>query len=211
MKLIQRLLLITGMLLPMAAYAVGDATEAFTTAPDAVFPTINPTLRLDMLDYYKASHGHNAENDFAEPARIDTLTSDRISVRVADNAVVDMTLMPLSATDTAVVVITTLQAPATISSVKVFHGDWVEYPGVMPSQQLTDWLLPQAKERMADIENMVPFIITKMTFDPATRTLTARNTLDEYFTPDDYTKLQSLMRPALTYRWNGKKFQLLKP
>ncbi|MDE6309402.1 MAG: DUF3256 family protein, partial [Muribaculaceae bacterium] len=64
---------------------------------------------------------------------------------------------------------------------------------------------------MADIENMVPFVIARLTIDPATRVLTATNTLNEYFTPEDYDKLKLTLRPTLNYQWKGKKFKLTKP
>lgn len=198
-------------LLPMATYAVDNPTNAFVSAPDGVLPTISSDLRLDMLDYYHSGYNRSVENDFGEPVKIDTITSDRIVVRVADNSQVEMSLLPLSAKDTAVVVISTLEVPAATSFVKVYHGDWVEYSDVLPFHALTDWVMPQGKPKMADIENKVPFITAKLTFDPATRLLTAVNTLHQYFTPEDYAELKPYLRPALTYKWNGKKFRLLKP
>ncbi len=193
------------------ASAVSNASDAFKSAPEGIFPTIGSSLRLDMLDYYNGGYDNFVQNDFNEPVRIDSLTDDYIKVRVSDNSSVELTLMPLSAKDTAVVVITTLNVPATASFVKVYHGDWVEYSDVLPMYKLTDWFTPQSPDRMDDIENLVPFIIARLTIDPATRTLTATNTLSEYFTPEDYAKLQPLMRPALKYQWKGKKFRLIKP
>lgn len=198
-------------LLPMAAYAVDNPTDAFVSAPAEVLPAISGDLRLDMLDYYHSGYNRSVENDFGEPVRIDTIAADRIAVRVADNSRVEMSILPLSAKDTAVVVITTLEMPAATSFVKVYHGDWVEYPDVLPFHALSDWVMPQGKPMMADIENKVPFITATLTFDPATRVLTAANTLHQYFTPEDYAELKPYLRPALTYKWNGKKFQLLKP
>lgn len=212
MNVIARLITLLALCLPSVAFAVDNATDAFKSAPAEIFPAISSSLRLDMLDYYNGGYNNFVQNDFNEPVRIDSLTSDYIKVRVADNSTVEMTLMPLSAKDTAVVVITTLKVPATASFVKVYHGDWVEYSDVLPMYNLTDWVVTtQDADSMADIENMVPFIIAKLTIDPATRTLTATNTLSEYFTPDDYARLQPIMRPALTYQWKGKKFRLLKP
>lgn len=198
-------------LLPMTTYAVDNPTNAFVSAPDGVLPTISGDLRLDMLDYYHSGYNRSVENDFGEPVKIDTITSDRIVVRVADNSHVEMSLLPLSAKDTAVVVISTLEVPAATSFVKVYHGDWVEYSDVLPFHALADWVMPQGKPKMADIENKVPFITAKLTFDPATCLLTAVNTLHQYFTPEDYAELKPYLRPALTYKWNGKKFRLLKP
>lgn len=207
---LSRLTLLLVMLLPVVTYAVDNPTNAFVTAPGEVLPTISEGLRLDMLDYYHSGYNRSVENDFGEPVKIDTLTADRIIVRVADNSRVEMNILPLSAKDTAVVVISTLEVPAATSFVKVYHGDWVEYTNVLPFQTLKDWVVAEGKPRMADIENKVPFITTKLTFDPSTRILTAVNTLDQYFTPEDYTDLKPYLRPALTYKWNGKKFQPLK-
>lgn len=211
MTLYLRILLLSAILCPTAASAVNSAKGAFLEAPDGIFPALSQNMRLDMLDYYNSCLKHPVVNHFGEPAMIDTITPGHISVRVADNSVIDISLMPLSAKDTAMVVITTLQLPATTSFVRVYRKDWTEYPDALPQPLLRDWVTPDDRHPMVELENMVPLITTHMTFDPTSRTVTATNTLDEYLTADDYSRLKPLLRPALTYRWNGKKFQLLKP
>ncbi|MDE6309870.1 MAG: DUF3256 family protein, partial [Muribaculaceae bacterium] len=142
-RMILRLLTLLVLCIPSMALAVGNAADAFKSAPGDIFPTIDSVLRLDMLDYYNGGYSNFVQNEFTEPVRIDSLTPDYIKVRVSDNSTVEMTMMPLSAKDTAVVVITTLKVPATASFVNVYHGDWVEYRDVFPMFRLTDWFKPQ--------------------------------------------------------------------
>jgi len=193
------------------AVARQDVREAFANAPDIVLPLIPKSVRLDMLDYYNSGLKTTSDNRFEEPTRIDTITADHLVARVSDVSRVDFSIVPLTRTDSGVVIIKTIDIPAPTSFVSVYDQNWVEMPAVLPQTRLADWTLPMDDDMMVDIENAVPFIPTKMVYDPASRTLMATHTLDRLLTADDYAKYKQYFRPMLQYRWTGKQFKLQKP
>lgn len=183
---------------------------AFADAPASVFPTIDRMTRLDMLDYFNSGSDKPSKNALAGNARVLSLTDSQIKVETSGVQTVEISLLPLKV-DTLLVVVTTIKTPVADSSVDVYTSRWQPVRNEMfAAPGLEQWMLPEAKEQKEDLENLYPFTLASATFNPQDGVLTLTNNLGEYLPEIESKGREKLLRSSLSYRWNGKRFDLIK-
>lgn len=192
-----------------ATAAPRDAISFFThSGADAAFPEISANRRLDMIDYLQAGQLRAMENNMHGQAQLIEADSIHVSLTPAAYTRTDLYLLP-GAADTLLMVIETLQLPQPDSRITFYNTDWTpcaRQPLTPPV--LTDWLTDAGAKDRAATEQRLPFILASATYSPATQTLTLTNTLADYY-PDaaDRKFISRNIRPDLTYRWTGSRFQ----
>lgn len=180
------------------------APKAFSEAPLSIFPSIDKMTRLDMIDYFNSGSPKPSKNMFKGDCRILSADDSQITISTSEISNVEMSLIPLK-TDTIVMVITTLKTPQEDSTVKFYRRNWEELtPSPFAMPELSDWMLPQAKQHKDDIENMVPFILARITYNTSTATLTLKNNTAESL-PEEAEWAMPLLRDSINFNWNGKK------
>lgn len=188
------------------------AAELFVEAPTAIFPSVDSLTRLDMVDYFLSGSDRASKNLFNGHARVTRLTADQITVETSAAARKDISLIPRAGSrDTVVMVVTTVQTPAEDSTVKFYDMQWQPIDkGLFIVPTLDDWTLDQARGKRQDLENAVPFMLAKISYEPATSTLTLVNNLGAYL-PEEVTGLVgSSLKGELRYRWDGHKMVQVK-
>lgn len=181
------------------------ATKAFTDAPAMAFPSIDRMTRLDMVDYYNSGSPKPSKNAFKGDCRIISASDNQITIATSKASEVELSLLN-QGSDTILMVITTLSTPTPDSSVKFYTTKWKEISkGLFLVPQLDDWTLPEGKKQKKDLENAVPFILARCSYDPQNATFTLSNNLGEFLPEEDAKWVMPLMRKQLTYKWNGKK------
>jgi len=205
--MIKRLLLIL-LALPAALFAGAlTATSAFTDAPASVFPTIDRMTRLDMLDYFNSGSPKPSKNSFKSDCRILSASDMQMTFVSSDASEVSLSLIPQKS-DTIIMVITTLKTPQDDSNAKFYTSDWKGIDkNLFSVPQLDEWVKPEAKKKKSDIEEFVPFMLARFTYEPATGTLTLTNNVAEILTRETPSWVSDALQKKLTYHWNGKKFQ----
>lgn len=185
-------------------------SAAFADAPAAVFPTIDRMTRLDMLDYFNSGSDKPSKNALAGNARVLSLTDSQIKVETSGAQTVEISLLPQKV-DTLLVVVTTIKTPVADSSVDVYTSRWQPVRNEMfTAPGLEQWMLPEAKDQKEDLENLYPFTLASATFNPQDGVLTLTNNLGEYLPEIESKGREKLLRSSLSYRWNGKRFDMIK-
>ena len=186
------------------------ATKAFAEAPAEVFPTLDRMTRLDMIDYFNSGSPKPSKNAFKGDSRILSASDSQITVQTSDVSDVELSLIE-SGNDTIIMVISTLKTPAGDSGVKFYTTRWKKIDkGLFIVPLLDDWITPEGKERKADLENAVPFMLARFSYAPETGTMTLTNNLGGFLPEEDTAWAGGLLRSKLIYKWNGKKMVKVK-
>ncbi len=106
--------------------------------------------------------------------------------------------------------ISTISTPADDSSVSFYDKSWRPLESLMREPELDDWLTEEGKKERRDVENAVPFILSRASFDPVTSILTITCHPEEYLPEEALPVAKRGLRESLSYRWDGKKMTPLK-
>ncbi|MDE5635617.1 MAG: DUF3256 family protein [Muribaculaceae bacterium] len=184
--------------------------EAFVNAPRRVIAAIDSITRLDMLDYYASGSSVASRNAFGGDSRVTLLSDDAITVSTSTSSEVMMAVLP-GQRDSMLLVVNTLALPAPDSKAVVYDRHWGEAGKKLQlpdHNDLSIWLRPESKSNCKELENLIPFIPAIYTYKDGV--LTATNTLGRLIPADDYKKIKSCLKPSVSYRWDGKKWAVLK-
>lgn len=195
----------------MSANARGTIEAAFKTAPAEVFPLIDKSARLDMIDYYGSTNNIGAENALSGRSRITEIVPGSMRIAMTSASRYQLVDLPVAA-DTLIAVISTILTPAPDSKMAIYGSDWTPMPTekIFKVPELKDWMTSQGKKNKDEVEILVPFMLIGYDFNPETKTLTLINNMSSFLSKEVYEKVQSCFCDKLEYRWNGKKFMLVK-
>lgn len=202
------------MLTLMAAAAIavagvlGQAPSRFAAAPMGVFPLLDRNARLDMIDYFNSGMTNSTANRLEGRSRITAMDDASVTVEMSGSSTVQLCLLPAGA-DTLTMVITTVQTPAPDSRIELYDSKWQKLDGakVFTAPAVADWLATADRDKAAEVEMLLPFMLVSYRYDPATATLTLTNNTSQFVGRDIYEPLATLLKGDMQYRWNGKKFQ----
>lgn len=199
--LLSAITLLTG----LAATAQLTATQAFTTAPAAIFPLLDKTTRLDMVDYYTSGLNTPSANRLQGRSSITSLTPTTITVKITDASSTQIALLPMG-NDTIIAVVSTVATPGLDSTLKFYDKAWKSLPAdkyfTVPAWK--DWITPG--HDVTEVTAYAPFMLASYFIDTDAGTLTATNNLSTFIDEDTYKTLTPALAPSLTYKWNGKRF-----
>lgn len=205
----RKLFLLVSVLTVLSGYCISPR-EAFVTAPRSVITAIDSLTRLDMLDYYTSGSTVASRNAFGGDVSVKLLTDESISIGTTISSDVTISVLP-AGRDTMFLVVNTLALPTPDSYAVVYKNDWTKGQKKLQPVNHNDlalWVTPQARARMSEIENFVPFVPAIYTYSDGVLTIT--NTLGRLLSADDYNAVKPYLKPAISYRWNGKKWSMVK-
>lgn len=184
--------------------------EAFVNAPRQVIAAIDSITRLDMLDYYTSGSSVASRNAFGGDSRVTLLSEDAITVSTSTSSEIMMAVLP-GKRDTMLLVVNTLALPAPDSKAAIYDSHWNEAGKKLQLPDHNDlslWLKPESKSNRRELENLIPFVPAIYTYKDGVLTVT--NTLGRLIPADDYKKVKTCLKPSVSYRWDGKKWSVLK-
>ena len=186
------------------------AASAFADAPKTVFPLLDRNVRLDMVDYFNGGLSTASTNALQGKSRITALTPTDMKIAMTDASSYQLSLLPAN-NDTIIALIQTVATPAHDSHITFYSRSWAQLgDNLFSAPSLSDWMTPAAKKSGADVSAMIPFMLAEYTYDPDSRTLTLKNNLSEFLSPDVYSLIGAYLLPSMTYRWDGKRMNLSK-
>lgn len=201
------------MLLTVALGAAGRNVLQFFAMPEAdgALPLLDTNTRLDMLDYFMSDIRRPTSNLLGGEAII--TGADSLMLTFETGRGIDMQVAVLvSGRDTTLMVIETLYLPQADSRIGFYNTDWTPREGrVLAEPELGNWLTTLGRSEREDVERMVPFMLWRSTWDPATGLLTLRHSMSDYFFgEEDRAAVDRWLRPALRYRLKGKRFTAVR-
>lgn len=193
--------------LPLAGQNT-TAADAFKSAPRSVVPLIEPSTRLDMIDYFNAGSDKASRNTLYGNSRITELTPERIVIEATAATTIEMVALP-AGNDTIIAVITTRATPVPDSKVTLWTSAWEDMTSKsFKTPDIAEWLAPGASRD--EVENALPFMLVSCSYDPATKSFTFTNRSVEFIGEEVYEPLKPLLRDTLTYGWDGRRLSLRK-
>ena len=194
----------------MSAMAQLTATNAFTSAPSALFPLLDKNTRLDMVDYYNSGSDTPSTNALSGSSRITSLTPMDIRIDMTESTSYQIAILPTSG-DSLIMVIETMAMPAKDSRISFYDSSWTSLGNkIFAAPTLRDWLNDNGRKNIEIVEMIVPFLIASYDYDTSTGTLTLTNNLPDFVSKEDIDEVNSYFLPSLSYRWTGKKFSPVK-
>lgn len=184
-----------------------NARAIFTSAPPAAMPMLSKNVRMDMLDYFDAGVDHASDNKFGGPAQVTAISQHAIDYQTADGIACQLAVLNAGGRP-MVCVVTTYPTPIPDSRLQAWDSDWKETQ-VFNEPRLADWLID--KKNRKTVEAALPFILASYKYNPETQTLTVTNEMAAYWTADERPAALDMVRDRLLYRWDGKRFKLVKP
>lgn len=188
---------------------VATAEDMFVAAPlasPAVMPYLTRSTRLDMLDYFRAGIDKASDNQFGGESKVTAL--DSLSMDFDLTADIKCQLFVVRQKETPVTcIVTTYPTPIPDSRLKAYDQYWREV-NVFAEPRLADWLIDKKDRKEAELA--LPFMLASYRYDPATETLTVTNEMSAYWIEAERPSVLDRMKDKLVYRWDGKRFKLIK-
>lgn len=203
---IKRLAIIASLMLGSASVASAlDAADAFTQAPQQIFPLLDTNSRLDMVDYVRSGLDTPSANLLAGKSVITDLSPASLTVRLSDASTAQLFILQAGGKD-VIALISTLATPGLDSTLAFYDAEWqpLDATRYFTKPGWIDWLATGGS--LADVKAVSPFMLASYDYDPATSTLTATNNLGRFLDPDLYETISSELRPTIVYTWTGGKF-----
>lgn len=203
-KLLLIVALLTGALTSMAQLTAADA---FTSAPQGIFPLLDRNTRLDMVDYVKNGMSTPSQNNLQGRSAITEITPETLTVKMSDSSAAQIAVLP-GQKGQIIALINTVATPGLDSSIRFFDSSWKPLDGAtyFTKPDWKEWMTDEGRENEVEVTMQVPFMLASYHIDPASSALTLTNNLSRFLDKDVYSMLESYLRPSLTYSWNGKKF-----
>ncbi len=192
------------MVMPMSSIAM-TAEEAFKSAPDRMFPLLDKTARLDMVDYFASGSSTPSKNKLEGKSRITALEPSSMIVEMTGSSTYQIVILG-EGKNQAIMLIETIKTPAPDSKITFYDTNWGQLkkqPYKAP--QLSDWLTAEGKKRSDEVKSSVAFMLVSAVFNPSVMELTLANNTSNIMPEEEYSLVAPLLKTQLVYRWDGKK------
>ena len=190
------------------------AGEVFANLPLKTLEILGKSTRLDMLDYHAADSIYKAPNGMEGLSELVKVTPKYLDVKITPVTQMQILMFGPKKKGPACAVLYTIggdgQAPDTDVTFldeefsEMPREKYLQYPDIVEFFNIPD---KDVKER---IEELVPFPTIEFIPNQDTFELTAKLTVGEYMGKENFEYIKKYMKPELRYRWNGKKYELVK-
>lgn len=188
-----------------------DVVDLFVKAPRSVLPLLDPSTRMDMVDYYRSGMSTASSNIMDGRSRVTQLSDSSLTISISDASTLQMVLLPVDKKNEVLCCIFTLKTPQPDSWMEFYSTDWkkLDADRYFTEPTVTDWLTKEGRKDEVGALEKIPFMLASYTCvgQDGKYVLTMKNEMPGYFGRDEYDGLKSLLRPELKYVWSGKAFK----
>lgn len=203
------LIVIVAMLTSVSSWAL-TASEAFASAPSSVFPLLDKSTRLDMIDYYNSGSATPSKNKLSGQSRILSIGEKDLRFEMSNASMYQVVVLPCG-DEEIIALIETVATPAPDSNIAFFSDDWQKLASnCFDVPDLKTWLTKEGKKNREHVEMMVPFMLVGYEYDSVTQQLTLTNNISKFLSEDVYEQISPYLCDKLVYRWNGKRMEQVK-
>lgn len=188
-----------------------DEMKAVLSNPDhkitEAFFGLELNTRLDMIDYFEAGSSSFSNDDlFNSHVRVSALDDRHVRFDTDTPLSIDSYLLT-PGNDSILVSVVSLPIAAGDVSVYVINLKTGRSLDLI-SPDYSDWLVKNAEKSTstAALLATIPYVTASATVDPIANSITFTNTATTV--PGIDLAATKWFRPAITYKWNGKKFVL---
>lgn len=203
------LIVIIAMLTAVSSWAL-TASEAFVSAPSSVFPLLDKSTRLDMIDYFNSGSATPSKNKLAGQSRILSIGGNDLRFEMSNASRYQVVVLPYGSEE-IIALIETVATPAPDSNITFFSTDWQKLASsCFEVPDLKAWLTKEGNKNREQVEMMVPFMLVGYEYDDGTQQLTLTNNISKFLSDDIYEQISAYLYDKLVYRWNGKRMEQVK-
>lgn len=195
--------------LGLNAWGQMTASKAFIDAPQQIFPLLDKSTRMDMVDYKAGGMDTPSANALSGKSVITSMTPKLLNIRTSDSSTAQVAVLQGDRGE-VVAVVTTLATPGLDSNVSFYDSSWKPMNGVFQRPGMKDWATGDGAAHLGEIEAQVPFMLASYDIDPEKGILTVTNNLEAFLDPAIYEMLKGWLQPTLSYTWTGKSFKANK-
>lgn len=187
------------------AFSVADC---FKAVPQSVFPLLDRTARLDLVDLFEGGLEAKRQNVYGEQAVLRELTGTYLRLDCTEVSSWQLRLLPLAA-DTLILSVHTLDAQGKLSDLKLYNRHWTEQKTALPHPAATAFVKSDCKLSYLRQQELLPVIGSlpvqaTASADALTLTFSLSTEALPLETADD---IRSMLRPVV-YTWQQGKFAL---
>lgn len=202
-----------------AKEAVADtvmARSVFADLPVSTLDLLSKNTRLDMLDYWDVDSVYRATNNLKGRSYIRELTPDFIEVQLTEVSTLQIKVLPQRGSNPLIMTVYTVgeEGQPMESDVEFYDSALNPLPKekFLKAPELKDFTrIPKgSKMTLKEVEQLLPFFTVAYKTEASGDGLTATLELGDILTIENSGKVMPLLSPKLSYRWNGKKFQMIK-
>lgn len=168
------------------AVAGRTVRDFFASEPGKVFPLLDESSRLDMMDYFEAGKRVYPRTAMGTTSHIDTLTTSYIKLHTSDVREVALRMFTTKR-DTVIAVLETIAIPALDSRLTLYDRNWKPLPDKrqVKTPRIAQFIRPGTPQRIIDeLNDAVAFDVVEMRFEGDNfDTLVARHSLRQFLTP----------------------------
>lgn len=190
------------------------ASDALVKMPAQTLDILSTSMRLDLLDYYRADSIYRVPNVMEGFSWLHRpLTDDYAKVQVTPVTTLTLKVLPWKKKQIVVSVYTigdSLQAAD--SDIRFYDSSMRELDAARFIRLVTteDFIESEGTDRRTrkELAEMIPFPTVEYTIGPDSGELRATLTSGTYLGKEEAEKLTPHLRKERTYRWTGTRFEL---
>lgn len=211
-------ILLSATFLPLAAMGAGkeradtiSARRAFTEMAPGNLDLLPRDTRVDMLIYFDNDSIYSAVNNAGGKSRLQEVAPDYLSVSLTDASTLELKVLDRNDGSQIVMAVYTVGRPGEIQDSEVEFYDARMQPlqkdKIFRAPKTEAFLKETGKDRIRELESLLPFYAVAYDAAPGSATLTGRLTYGDLLPKEDQPRVEALLKPLLTFTWNGKEFK----
>ncbi len=202
---LRSILLVITLCTTIAARAFSVA-DCFKAVPQSVFPLLDRTARLDLIDLYNNHIEAKVQNVYGGQATLHELTDNYLRLDCTEVSSWQLRLLPLAA-DTLILSVHTVDAQGRSSDIKLYNRHWTEVKTALPHPTASAFVKKNSPLSYLRQQELLPVIASlpmqaTTTANEQTITYTLSTEALPRETADD---IRSMLRPV-AYTWQQGKF-----
>ncbi len=205
MYMMRRVLFFLLPLFALTAHAQRKVKDAFTNAPDSVFPLLTTNNKLDCIDLIENKREARVTNRMYQEVGMTELTDSYLRMEMSRKSVVEMKML----NDTTLCLIRTYMGPAPDSHISFYSQHWklLDIKFDLPKVAEFWTSVPDSASRDAHFAQRsledIPLVQIRASAESTDLTLTLQTS---ELAEKEKEIAQQYVQP-LRYRWNGRGFK----
>lgn len=198
----KRILLTLSIILIAITLHARTAEQFFADAPEGIFPLLNKTSRMDMVDYHQYGMTNGTTNYLGSSSRIVESNDRSVLIQAGETSSIQVAVLPQKS-DTIIAVIETVLTPQADSGIRFYRSsNWSQ---IIPRNNA-----PGNADFIPKGTTDVPMAFIQIRYNTETDTFVFTNTTAGYFTEQDRPEAFSKMPTKIECRFDGKKWKPIK-
>ena len=209
----------------LGAFAAGEPTDsvepfnavrAFRQMPSATLDLLTPSMRLDLVDYYRADSIYRVQNALEGLSYLHRpLTDSYLKVQITPVTTLTIRILPAKRGRPIAATVYTIgdSLQSADSDLRFYDERMTELKRskFIPDTRVEDFFNfgKMKREERKQLLDLVPFPTVEFTLSPDSTDLTATLTAEGFLSKEAYDRLKPYLIPTRTYRWNGGKYRLV--